>query len=134
MEKSLNFIGLIKKAGKLEIGTESVEAAAGAGKAKLILSAADASKNSIKQAQKAADLAKTEHIVLPYEKSDIGAMVGRGLPGMLAVTDEGFASALAEKLNVDFSGRYDDTVKKLAEADTKRRDAAAAMKPGKRRK
>ena len=134
MEKSLNFLGLIKKAGKLEIGTEGVETAAGAGKARLILSAADASPNSLKQAKRIAGLGKTEHIILPYEKAEIGSIVGRGLPGLLAVTDEGFASALAEKLNADFQGRYEGTVKTLAEAGTKHRAADAVTKPGKRRK
>ena len=129
MEKSLNFLGLIKKAGKLEIGTESVEAAAASGKAKLILSASDASDNSVKQAKRAACCANIPYIVLPYKKAEIGAMIGRGLPGMLAVTDAGFASALVKKLAADHPHEDEEAVHNTAEAD----GAEAAEKPGKRR-
>jgi len=133
MEKSINFLGLIKKAGKLEIGAKSVKAAVKAGKAKLILSAADAAQDSMKQAKKAAELGKVQHVILPFEKVDIGSMIGRGLPGMLAITDAGFAAAFTMKLDADFPKRYDKAVKILEETKGKGNDTAAVVEVGKRR-
>ena len=131
MEKSLSFLGLAKRAGKIELGAESVQEAVLKKKAVLILSAADASANSVKQAKRLAENANIEYMVLPYEKADLGEMLGRGLPGMAAVTDLGFASAFAEKLSGETEGRYENTVKVLKERAAA--EKAAAPKPGKRR-
>lgn len=131
MEKSLSFLGLAKRAGKIEIGAESVQEAVLKRKAVLILSASDASTNSVKQAKRLAETGKIEHIVLPCEKIDLGEMLGRGLPGMVAVTDLGFASAFVEKLSAETEGRYEDTVKVLKEKAEA--EKAARPKPGKRR-
>ncbi|MBR7081492.1 MAG: 50S ribosomal protein L7ae [Oscillospiraceae bacterium] len=127
MKSCVNFLGLIKRAGKLEIGEKSVEAASKSGRARLILSAADAGANSLKQAMRYADSAMARHIVLPFGKAEIGAVVGRGLPGILAVTDEGFADALGDKLCADFTDIYDISANKPADENP------AVKEQGKRR-
>lgn len=106
MKSIINFLGLIKRAGKLEIGEKSAEASARSGKAKLILSASDAAGNSVKQARRISEAAGIGHIVLPFCKAEIGAVVGRGLPGLLAVTDEGLAGALVDKLRAALPDIY----------------------------
>lgn len=93
-------LGLAKKAGLLEIGGDSVEHAARLGKARVILSARDASDSSKRRAGTYAERYGLIHLVLPSEKEELGAVIGRGSPGMMTILDAGLAakyvSALAQ--------------------------------------
>ncbi|MDR2530466.1 MAG: ribosomal L7Ae/L30e/S12e/Gadd45 family protein [Oscillospiraceae bacterium] len=100
-DKVLSFLGLVKKAGKLEIGEESCGAAQRSGKARLILVAADAASGTAKRASNYAEWGKTPLITLRYTKDELGDMLGRRVCAVLAVTDRGFAAALAKKLADD---------------------------------
>ncbi len=113
---SLTFLGLCLKAGKLEIGEESCGAAARAKKARLLLSASDAAHGSLMRAQNFAETAKAPHVLLPFTKAELGAAVGRGTPGMLAVTDYGLAAAFTERLASECPGRYDEAAALLQAA------------------
>lgn len=118
MSAALTFLGLCEKSGKLVIGEESCGIAARAKKAKLILTARDAGRSSAVKAENYSGAAKCPSVCLPYSKSDLGNMLGRGSPGMLAVTDIGLASAFANKLSAEFPGVYDEVNGLLAfEAD-----------------
>lgn len=94
MRDLLKFLGLAKKSGKLIIGDEAVSEAAGA--AKLICTAEDLSPGSLKRAQRAAEIGGVRIITLPHTKEDIGLALGRRPCGILALMDEGFASAVYE--------------------------------------
>ena len=108
MEPSLMFLGLTAKAGHLTVGEESCGIDARAKKAKLIITASDASQNSITRADNFSRTAKAPHIVLPFTKAELGNVIGRGTPGMLAITDIGMASAFVNKLSAENPGRYDE--------------------------
>jgi ribosomal protein L7Ae-like RNA K-turn-binding protein len=114
----LTFLGLAEKAGKLQIGEESCGIAARAKKAKVLLTATDASRNSVVRAGNYSKTANAPHVVLPYTKDEIGAIVGRGSPGMLAITDIGMAAAFVKKLSAECGGEFDEVAAQL--------DAAAA--------
>lgn len=98
MDSISAFLGLMKKAGKLEIGEEPVGAACRAHKAQLILIAQDAAPNSVRRAQHFADLAKAPVVAPPLDKDQLGQAVGRPPCAMIAVTDIGFAATLVKKL------------------------------------
>jgi ribosomal protein L7Ae-like RNA K-turn-binding protein len=93
MDKTLNLLGIAKKAGLLAIGDESAGAAARAGKARAILSASDASDGSKRRAKAYAETCGAVHAIMPYDKTQLGMTVGRGTPGMLAILDAGLAGA-----------------------------------------
>jgi ribosomal protein L7Ae-like RNA K-turn-binding protein len=114
-DNTLNLLGMAKKAGMLEIGSDSVVACARGGKARLIISASDASENSLRSAENCAAAAGAALITVPYTKDDIGAVVGRGSPGMLAITDIGMACAFAEKLSRSYPDKYDQACAVLKE-------------------
>lgn len=95
----INMLGIAKKAGFLEIGEDSVCTCARNGKAKLVLSACDASENSRRTAGHYAENGGAEYALLPYSKFDLSAVIGRGSPGMLAVTDIGIAASFMNKLS-----------------------------------
>jgi ribosomal protein L7Ae-like RNA K-turn-binding protein len=108
-------LGIAKKAGFLEIGDESVAAAARAGKAKVIMSAADASDGSKRRARGYAETYGTVHLVLPSLKEELGAMIGRGSPGMLTITDAGIAFKFVSLLAVYDPVQFNDAAALLSE-------------------
>ena len=98
MDSSLMFLGLIHKAGCLEIGEENVVLAAEDVKARCFLNALDASDGSKRRAGYLAEECRVPQIVLPYTKAELSRVIGRGRPGVMAITDIGFAAKFAEKL------------------------------------
>lgn len=140
MDKILNMLGIAKKAGLLEIGEESVSATARRGKAHVIFSASDAADASKRHAKSYADAARIPQAELMYSKADLGQMLGRGSPGMMAVTDAGIAASLAVMLAETDEGKYGELSQQLQrKADRvqqRKREAAAHRKnirTGKRR-
>ena len=97
-EQVLSLLGLAKKAGRVEVGEEPVGAAARAKKARVILVAQDAGPSS----QRRAFLCLT----LPADKDALGRSLGRSSVAMCAVTDIGFAGAIAKKLAAMDGGKY----------------------------
>jgi len=98
MNNNLRILGLAKKAGLLAIGTESVTEAARQKKAAAILSASDASDRSKRQAHRNSEDCGAIHIIVPYTKMELAAVIGRGEPGMIAILDKGLADKFTEEL------------------------------------
>ena len=95
---ALGLLGLARKAGKLELGEEPVGAACRGHKARLVLLASDAAENTADRARRAAGSANVRCVPTPFSKTELGAALGRGSCAALALTDEGFAKALLQKL------------------------------------
>lgn len=113
MSNLLSTVGLAKRAGRLEIGEEPVGAAARAGKAKLIIVAADAAENSCRRASHFADAGKVKWLKVPFTKAELGHSLGRTSCAMAAFTDAGFAAALAKKLAESDPEQYADAALQL---------------------
>ena len=127
-------LGLAKKAGLLEIGGESVGHAARMRKAKVILSARDASESSKRQAGTYADRYGLVHLILPSTKEELGAVVGRGTPGMMTILDAGLAAKYASTLAKTDPEQYSAAAEKLeisAERVRRRRKKTAMQKRNK---
>ncbi len=113
----LHLLGLAKKAGRLEIGEEPVGAAARAHQARVLLLAADAAPI------RCGGLPTSERPGRPVAPNALhqggaGGQLGRSSCAMLAVTDFGFAAALAEKLAARDEERYGPAAQQLrAKAD-----------------
>ena len=97
MDKLLNLIGLAKKAGKLEVGEEPVGAAARSKHARLILIASDAADNTRRRALHFGEAGECICLEIPPTKEDLGRALGRTSCALLALTDIGFAEAVAKK-------------------------------------
>ena len=126
-------LGLAKRAGKLEIGEESVAAAAHSGKVRLMISASDAAERSQRRALSLAEETGCIHITVPFTKADLGSVLGRGSPGIIAVTDAGLASGFLNKLAAEDAEAYGEAaVQMKAKADriAARRKVTKAPKPG----
>ncbi len=93
----MSLLGLAQKAGKIASGEVAVEHAVRAGKARLVLIAADAADNTKKSYR---DLAAYYQVAC-YEglsKDEFGQATGRPARAALAVTDAGFGKAIGEAL------------------------------------
>lgn len=114
MNKVLNLLGLAKKGGRLEVGEEPTGAAARAKDARLLLIASDAADNSFRRLRHFADAGACLYTRLPCTKDELGKALGRSSCAMVAVTDIGFATAIAQKLAEDDEASYGELAEKLA--------------------
>ena len=105
-EQVLSLLGLAKKAGRVEVGEEPVGAAARAKKARVILVAQDAGPSSQRRAFSFAQTGACLCLTLPADKDALGRSLGRSSVAMCAVTDIGFAGAIAKKLAAMDGGKY----------------------------
>ena len=123
-------MGIAKKADKLKCGDDAVFAAADSGKARLIITAADASPGTVRKARLYLPPG-TVLISLPFTKRELGNAAGTRETALAAVTDHGMAAAFVKKLSEEFPGRYDEELEKLAKKAEKvlrRRKESAAEK------
>ena len=84
--------------GRLAVGEEPVGVACRCHKGYLLLLASDAADNTIRRALHFCQAGKTICLTLPLTKQELGSGLGRASCAMLALTDVGFAAAVAEKL------------------------------------
>ena len=111
----LHLLGLAKKAGRLEAGEEPVGAACRARQAKLLLLAADAAPNSRRRAVHFAEAGDAPWLEAPFDKAELGFILGRSSCAMLALTDAGFSAAIVEKLALRDPDKYGPAAQRLRE-------------------
>lgn len=106
-DKTLGLISISRKAGRLAIGFDPVAEALAAGRAYLILTAADLSPKTrseldyrIKQSAKTVEV-----IELPLAMDDLSAVLGKRA-GVLAVADQGLADALRRQTHKEENHEY----------------------------
>ena len=95
--KAAAMIGLAMKAGKIAGGEFAAERAVKTGEAKLVILSEDASRNTVK---KFTDIAVYRKIPCCrfLNKTELGRTVGKGERSCLAVTDEGLAQSILNKI------------------------------------
>ena len=139
-EKTLNLLGLMRRANALQVGETNAGAAVRGGKAKLLLMASDASDNARGRAEGFLFGRNAIGLTLPFTKAEISAHVGVSGCSMAAVTDIGFANALM-KLLVELSpGEYEEIAaqveQRFSRAERRKKEAKAHernKRTGKRR-
>ena len=101
MDKSLSYVALARKAGRIELGEEPVGKAAQAGKASLILVAEDASDHTWRRAKSFVVETDQQCIRVAYTKDQLGQAIGREALALAAFTDPAMALAFAKSLEQD---------------------------------
>ncbi len=123
MSNALNYIGIAKKAGAIEIGETDSGAACRSGRAKLLLLASDASDNARSRAENFVYGKKTQLLTVPFSKEQLSLQTGEHGCSMAAITDVGlaavFLSALAEG---------DESFRQAAQLMDKKKDKALMRK------
>jgi ribosomal protein L7Ae-like RNA K-turn-binding protein len=97
-EKALGLLGIAQKGGNIQIGEEPVGASARAGKARLIILAADAAGHTVRRASSFASLHQTPLIQVDGDKETLGGVFGRTAVAMLSMTDVFLAQRFLEVL------------------------------------
>ena len=140
LDKLLLLFGLMKKAGRIEIGDEPVTDALRRGDAVAVCCASDASENTLRHFQRAAEGEDIPLLNLHSDKAELGEVFGRNTVAVIALTDIGFAAKLFELCAAEDS-HWKSTAEKfrresdelIAEQKRRRREEKEA-KTGKRPK
>lgn len=134
-EKALGLLGIAQKGGNIAIGEEPVGAAARAGKARLIILAADAAGHTVRRAGSFASLHQSPLVAIDADKDTLGSVFGRTSVAMIAMTDVFLAKRFLEALGQE--DRYGVqlqavTEKAAAMAQRKKEQQRRDRKKGKR--
>ena len=133
MDRSLQIIGLAKKAGLLAVGTADTGAAARTGKVRLVISANDASSNAVRKACNAAQTCSVPHIIVPYTSFELGNVSKRGSPGTIAFLDIGLASSFMNSMSEAEPERFKEPTGLLAQQAREHAKKKKTTPPVKRR-
>ena len=131
MDKTLGMLGLMRKAGAIEIGTDRAEEAIGKGRARLVLIPSDASERARRNAELLLRGKSAVEIELPYMSAEMADAVGTGRFSMAVVTDLGFADAFLKKLAESDPGKYGSISEEIARR-TERARRRKTEKPGRK--
>ena len=126
MDKSLNYMALARKAGRIELGEEPVGAAARAQHARLIVVASDASDHTWRRALSFAAGTGQQVIKVPFTKDELGQAVGRTSLAIAAFTDPALALAFVNALGQP--EKYRDVVADLENRSKRIRQHRAEAK------
>lgn len=122
-DKTLGLLGLMRRAGAIQIGEDNTADAVHAGKAKLLLLASDAPEKARRRAEGYVFGHRTQTVPLHYTGEELAGALGTGGCAMAAVTDIGFANALMKGLSQQYPDRYSAIM-----AETDKRCAKAARR------
>ena len=132
MDKALNYLGLMRKAGACAVGETDCGIACREGKVKLLLLANDASENAHARAKGFVYGRKIPLVVLPYSKMELAGRLGKGSISMMAVYDLGLALAFMKAL--DGEGNHAELIAQLEEKLKQQNQRKAEKKAHERNK
>ena len=98
-DRVLSMLGIAAKAGKIVSGEFATENAVKAGKAFLVVTAADASENTAKKFRDMTDFYRVP-LAVYGTKETLGGCIGKDYRSSIAVTDEKLAEAVRDKMQV----------------------------------
>ena len=107
MSKSMGYLAIARKAGRLETGEDKVRALTRAGQARLVLIASDASDNARKRVEGIVRNSRTPVVVLPENKEALSAATGEPGCAILAIRDFGLSDAFMRALASEYPGQYE---------------------------
>ena len=132
-DKNLQLLGLARKAGKLAVGSEDTNSAARTGKARLIITASDASASALRRARSSADMSYTPYLTVPYTSYELGSITGRGSPGTVTFLDAGLAARFVKGLAENDPEKYHETEELLIKTAIAQREKKTTTRSGKGR-
>ena len=110
-QNTLNLLGLARRGGNLALGEEPVSDVCQQHKARVVFLAGDAGDTICRRAARMAEQGNAPLVTLPWTKAEVGSALGRASCALLALTDQGLASAVVARL-----ARSDEGLKELAQA------------------
>ena len=132
-DSALSLLGLALRGNNLAVGEEPVAEACKTHRARLVLTASDASLNTVERVQRWAQSGNALRLMVPWDKETLGGALGRGVCAAAALTDQGLASALFWKL-ADRDPAYRELAEDLAEQFPRPSQPGKKKKPRARKK
>ena len=133
MDRALNYIGLARKAGLIELGEEPVGAVARARKARLVVVASDATDHTWRRAKSFVSGSEQICLKIPYSKDQLGQAVGRSELALAAFTDPALALAFLKALGQPERYKAElESLEKLSTRIRQRKKEADAHKRNKK--
>ncbi|MCD7853364.1 MAG: 50S ribosomal protein L7 [Oscillospiraceae bacterium] len=127
--RALNYIGIARKGGAVEIGEERAHALVKSGAARLMVVTSDSSPGAKRRAEGYVFGTATPLAEVPFTKQEISEIAGKAGCSMLAFRDLGLASGFADALAAEYGESYQEL------SDTLRaKQEKLGRKKGKRRK
>jgi ribosomal protein L7Ae-like RNA K-turn-binding protein len=105
-DKALGLLGLMRRARAVEPGTDNACDAVRDGKAKLLILSADINDNARRKAENVSNGRRVLLQPIHYTRAELASAFGMADCSMAAVTDIGFANALAKILAAKDAERY----------------------------
>lgn len=128
-DKSLGLLGLMRRAGAIELGEDNSALIVKSGKAKLLLLACDVSESALRKAEGFSYGRSVQLVPLHYSREELGAALGVRSCAMAAVTDMGFSNALMKALSAQqpekYGTVYAGTQQRLEKVQRRRKETAA---------
>ncbi len=97
-KKIAGLLGLAAKSGNLASGEYMTHESIKKGKAYLVIAATDASENTRKKFKNSCSFYEVPFVVYA-SREELGEAIGKEFRASLAITDEGFATAVMKKMN-----------------------------------
>lgn len=118
-DRPLRLIGLMKKAGKIEPGSDRSSDAVRSGKARLLLLPSDASEATVRKAERLLTGRRTMMQTVPFSRNEIAEALGIGDCTMAVITDMGFAGKFMELLAAEDPDVYASAAEMIKEKEKK---------------
>ena len=125
MDKCLNYLALARKGGRAELGEEPVGAVARAGKAYLIVVAADAGDHTWRRAKSFAAGTDQQCVRLSYSKDELGMAIGRTSLAIAAITDAALALAMVNAMEKPDANAVQVLEEKVRRLKSRQKEAKA---------
>ena len=128
-DKALGLLGLMRRAGAIEIGEDNSALIVKAGKAKLLLISSDASDSAVRKAEGFCFGRSVQLVAVHYTREELGFALGVKSCAMAEVTDMGFSNALMKELAKQqpekYGPVYEETQQRLDKTQRRRKETAA---------
>ena len=127
-DKVLGLLGLMRRAGAIELGEDNSAETVKAGRAKLLILSSDVSDSARRKAEGFSHGRSVQTVPLHYTREELGTALGVRSCAMAALTDMGFSNALMKQLAQqqpeEYGSVFDQTRKRLEKTQRRRKETA----------
>ena len=135
MSKALNYLGIARMSGNIELGEDNAATLVKAGKARMLIVAGDTSDAAKRRAEGYVFGRSAPLVEVPFTKQEISEITGKPGCSMAAIRDMGLAKSFADSLAEEYGAPYTEVSAALgAKLAKMKARKSAGRKSGNRRK
>ena len=135
MSKALNYLGIARMSGNIELGEDNAKALVKEGKARLLIVASDTSDAAKRRADGYVFGFSTPLLEVPFTKEEISRAVGKPGCSMAAIRDLGLTTSFVRALAEEYGAAYTELAQTMEDkAERAKARKGKVGKTGNRRK